>query len=260
VEGHSDNTGKRSTSQMSSAIRTFRVLEEVSRLQPVSLGELSHAFDYSKSTLQRTLRTLEAAGWLVRNGSDSAQWEVSSRALLVRPQALTGGELLARAQGPMIWLRNQVEETIHLTALNELDSMVLIHRVDCDQVVRTFSPIGDRSPIHATSTGKAVLAYLPESALTSILSKQPEKYNAHTATDRDSLAQQLREIRRVGYAVNDREYRSSVSAIGAPIFDASGAPIAGLCISMPSSRYDASQSRRLGKLVRQAADQISIGS
>ena len=257
---HADTDAKRSTSQMSSAIRTFRVLEEVSRLQPVSLAELSQVFDYSKSTLQRTLKTLEAAGWLVRNGSDSTMWEVSTRALLVRPQALTGGELLARAQGPMTWLRDQVDETIHLTALNDLDSMVLIHRVDCQQVVRTFSPIGDRSPLHATSTGKAVLAYLPERDVEDVLARSPQRYNAHTVADREGLMRQLREIRRVGYAINDREYRAAVSAIGAPVFDASGAPIAGLCISMPSSRYEASQSKRLGRLVRQAADQISVGS
>lgn len=244
---------------MSSTIRAFRVLEEVSRLQPVSLSELVQAFDYSKSTLQRTLTTLEAANWLVRNRTDSALWEVSPRALLVRPHSLAGGELLSRAQGPMTSLRDQVDETIHLSVLNNLDGMVLIHRVDCSQAVRTFSPIGDRSPLHATAVGKAVLAYLPAVSLDVALARELEQYTPQTV-DRPRLESQLEEIRRAGYAINDREFRPGVSAVAAPIFDAQGAPIASICISMPSSRYDAGKGRTLGKLVREAADRISVSA
>lgn len=242
---------------MSSTLRAFRVLEEVSRLQPVSLSELVQVFDYSKSTLQRTLTTLEAANWLVRNTTDSTLWEVSPRALAVRPRALDGGQLLSAAQAPMIWLRDQVDETIHLSVLNNLDSMVLVHRVDCSQVVRTFSPIGDSSPLHATAVGKAVLAHLPQASLDIVLQRTFVEYTPHTA-DAQRLREQLEDVRRLGYAVNDREYRSAVSAIAAPIFDAQGAPIASICISMPSSRYDVQRGRAYGKLVREAAERISI--
>lgn len=259
MESTSRTTRQSSTSQMSSTLRAFRVLEEVSRLQPVSLSELVQAFDYSKSTLQRTLTTLEAANWLVRNRTDSALWEVSPRALLVRPHSLAGGELLSRAQGPMSWLRDQVDETIHLSVLNNLDGMVLIHRVDCSQVVRTVSPIGDRSPMHAAAVGKAVLAYLPAASLELVLSRDLEQYTPQTV-DRARLEGQLEEIRRVGYAINDREFRAGVSAVAAPIFDAQGGPIASICISMPASRFDASKGRTFGKLVREAANRISVGA
>lgn len=247
-----------STSQMSSALRTFTILEEVARQQPVSLSELVQIFDYSKSTVQRTLTTLEAAGWIMRSNGDSTRWEVSPRSLIVRPRLLDGGELLARAQEPMTWLRDQVNETIHLSVVDKLDSMVLIFRVDCSQVVRTFSPIGDISPLHATSTGKALLAYLPQEQLDSALAGQHEQYTNFTVTERDQLLLQLAEVRRLGYAINDREYRSAVSAIGAPIFDAQGMPIASICISMPSSRFTRDIGREFGKLVREAADRISV--
>lgn len=243
---------------MSSALRTFTILEEVARQQPVSLSELVQLFDYSKSTVQRTLTTLEAAGWIMRSNGDSARWEISPRALIVRPRSLDGGELLARAQAPMTWLRDQVNETIHLSVLDKLEAVVLINRVDCDQVVRTFSPIGDISPLHATSTGKALLAYLPQDQLDQVLSGEHEQFTSHTATERGQLLQQLDEIRRLGYAINDREYRSAVSAIGAPIFDAQGAPIASICISMPSSRFTRDIGREYGKLTREAADRISV--
>lgn len=249
---------KQSTSQMSSSLRTFTILEEVARQQPVSLSELVQIFDYSKSTIQRTLTTLEAAGWIMRGNGDSTRWEISPRALIVQPRSLDGGELLARSQEPMTWLRDQVNETVHLSVLDKLESVVLIFRVDCDQVVRTFSPIGDVSPIHATSTGKALLAYLPQEQLDVVLAQQHEQYTNFTVVDREQLVQQLGEVRRLGYAINDREYRSAVSAIGAPIFDSRGLPIGSICISMPSSRFTRDIGREYGKLVREAADRISV--
>lgn len=247
-----------STSHMSSVLRTFTILEEVSRQQPVSLSELVQHFDYSKSTIQRTLTTLEAANWIVRNTNDSALWEVSPRALLVRPRALNGGELLSRAQGPMTWLRDQVNETIHLSMVNDNENMVLVYRVDCDQVVRTYSPIGDVSPIHATSTGKAALAFMPSATIESFINRELDKFTDMTASDPSYLMEQLETIRRVGYSINDREYRSSVCAIGAPVFDAAGQPIASICISMPHTRYTLAKGKQYGELVRKAASEISI--
>jgi IclR family acetate operon transcriptional repressor len=251
---------KQSTSQMSSALRTFTVLEEVARQQPVSLSELAHIFDYSKSTIQRTLTTLEGAGWIMRSSADASLWEISPRALLVRPRSLNGGELLTRSQEPMTWLKDAVNETIHLSVVDRLESMVLVFRVDCEQAVRTFSPIGDISPLHATATGKSVLAYLSQEQLDIVLRRQHERFTPFTVTDRDQLLQQLSEVRRLGYSINDREYRSAVSAIGAPIFDARGLPVASICISMPHTRFNRQVGREFGKLVREAADRISVSA
>ncbi|MCU1483067.1 MAG: transcriptional regulator [Subtercola sp.] len=255
---NNDVDEKRSTSQMSSVLRSFRVLEKVAELQPVSLSQLVADFGYSKSTVQRTLTTLESAGWIHQSSPDSPLWEVSARALAVRPRALTGTDLIARARGPMTELMNATDETIHLSILNGPTSVALIDRVDCTQSVRTFSPIGDISPLHATATGKAILAYLDPAEVELVVSGTLKGYSANTITQPERLRDELQLIRQQGYAVNNTEYRPTVSAIGAPIFDAASKPVASICISMPKTRFDPRQAERLGRLTRAAADLISL--
>ena len=127
----------------------------------MTVGELTKLFGLPKSTVQRTLVTLAEAGWLRANRKDTTRWEIGARVLAVRPAALQGSSLFAAAREPMIRLRDTVNETIHLSVPDALQCMVVVDRVDCDHAVRTFHAIGDTSPLHATATGRAVLAHLP---------------------------------------------------------------------------------------------------
>jgi len=249
---------KRSFAQMSSVLRSFEILESVAELQPVSLRDLVARFKYSKSTIQRTLTTLESAGWLRQ--TDSSSWEVSARSTRVRPRVLTETDLLERARGPMQELMEQTGETIHLSLLNGYSNVILIGRADSDQPVRTFSPLGDISPLHATSIGKAVLAHFPPTELEEYLAAPLQKYTDATIVDTEALRQELAEIRTRGYSVNRREYRPTVASIGAPILAASGDPIGGICISMPDSRFREEQVDELGQRTRSTAEAISAFS
>ncbi|WP_211228692.1 IclR family transcriptional regulator [Glycomyces tenuis] len=255
-----DNPDRRSTSsQMSSVLRSFQVLEAVAAQQPVSLKELSSRFPHSKSTLQRTLMTLEAAGWIQQSAPDIPKWEITTRALMVRPKASRDTDLYSRAREPMTKLRDLTNETVHLSVLNELSHMVLIDRVDCNQAIRTFSPLGDSSPLHATATGKAVLAYLPEQEIEAVISRGLRSFANNTIVDADALRKDLEETRERGYSTNESEYRAQVCAIGAPIFESNGRPVGSICVSIPLMRYDRADAPRLGRMVRETADEISAG-
>lgn len=246
---------KRSFAQMSSVLRSFAILEKVAELQPVSLRELLKHFDYSKSTIQRTLTTLESAGWI--HQAESSSWQVSARATRVRPRVLTETDLLERARAPMRELMEETAETIHFSLLSGRSSVVLIDRVDCDQAVRTFSPLGDISPLHATSIGKAVLAHFSSTEIDQYLTAPPERYTANTITDSAALRAELALVRERGYSVNRCEYRPTVAAVGAPILGDAGRPIGGICISMPESRFREDDVERLGRMTRATADSIS---
>ncbi len=242
---------------MSSTLRTFEILEAVAQRQPIALSELVKVFAYSKSTLQRTLMTLESAGWLRQVSVGDPRWEVTGRALLVRPRALEGSRLYALARGPMTALRDKTNETIHLSILDALNNMILIDRVDCDQAVRTFNAIGDVAPIHATSIGKAVLAFLSGDEIDDVLSRPLRQYSDRTLTDKHALRKELAQIRDRGYSVNIGEYRTTVCAIGAPIFNEAGRPIAGICISAPRMRFDPDVTEQWGAWTAEASAAIS---
>jgi IclR family acetate operon transcriptional repressor len=176
----------------------------------------------------------------------------------VRPAALRGGALYAAARGPMRELRDLTNETVHLSVPDSTNSMVLIDREDCTQTVRTFSPIGDLSPFHATATGLAVLAYMTEADADEILSRDLPKFSDTTPSDPAEIRLELERIRQRGYSVNLSQYRPAVCAIGAPVIDSDGAPAASICISMPESRYDPARLEEWGNAVAKAAAAIGV--
>lgn len=249
---------KHPSSLMSSVLRSFKVLEAVAKMQPVTLGTLMKSFDLSKSTLQRTLTTLEAAGWIQQVSTESRAWEITSHALLVRPRLLEGDTLYARSRAPMVDLRDATDETVHLSIFRPPSSMVLVDRVDSHQMLRALGTIGEPALMHATSLGKAVLAYMPAAAVDLVLQGELAQSTPNTIVDPDELREELRLTRERGYAINRSESRREVCAIAATIFDAKEAPVAAICISMPESRFSEDHVAEWGELVRAAADKISL--
>lgn len=243
--------------EMKSVTRSLRILEAVAQHQPVTVGELTKLFGLPKSTVQRTLITLSEAGWLRANRKDTTRWEIGVRVLAVRPAALQGSSLFAAAREPMIRLRDMVNETIHLSVPDALQCMVVVDRVDCDHAVRTYHEIGDTSPLHATATGRAVLAHLPAADVDELVDRGLDSYSESTLTDPSELRTELKRVRTNGYSVNRNQYRPDVCAIAAPILDTDGTPLAAVAISMPDSRYDPAKEPELGRLVTDTAADVT---
>jgi len=243
--------------EMKSVTRSLRILEAVAQHQPVTVGELTKLFGLPKSTVQRTLVTLNEAGWLRANRKDTTRWEIGARVLAVRPAALQGSSLFAAAREPMIRLRDVLNETIHLSVPDALQCMVVVDRVDCHHAVRTFYAIGDTSPLHATATGHAILAHLPKADVEELLSRGLESYSEATPTEPAVLRAELERVRAAGYAVNRNQYRPDVCAVAAAILDEDGTPLASVAVSMPDSRCDEGRLAEWGRVVSETAKEIA---
>jgi IclR family acetate operon transcriptional repressor len=243
-----------------SVVRSLDVLEVISDHQPITVGELTRLLDLPKSTVQRTLVTLHEAGWLRQTSDAVTSWEISPKILAIRPPALRDGELYAAARGPMSELRDATNETVHLVLPNEDDGVILIDRADCDQPVRSYSPLGYRSPYMTTATGKAIMAYLGADDVARILRAAPADQFDGSELSVATLSRDLARVRATGYSLNLLEHRPGVCAIGAPILDARQRPIASICISIPSMRFDKTKVDAWAALTVEAAARISQGT
>jgi IclR family acetate operon transcriptional repressor len=243
--------------EMKSVTRSLRILEAVAQHQPVTVGELTKLFGLPKSTVQRTLVTLNEAGWLRASRGDTTRWEIGARVLAVRPAAHQGSSLFAAAREPMCRLRDAMNETIHLSVPDGLRCMVMVDRVDCTRAVRTYHQVGDTSPMHATATGHAVLAQLSAEEVDEVIAHGLESYGEETITDAQQLRDELHRVRQDGYALNRNQYLPDVAAIAAPILAADGTPVATVAISMPASRFDPDKLEQWGRMVADAAAEIS---
>lgn len=239
-------------------VRGLRVLEAMAAQEkPVGVGELSRLLDLPKSTVQRLLRTLDQEGWAQVSSDPVTRWQLSPRMLSLARHGASAHTLREAALPHMRALADRTGETIHFSVLDRDVQLVLVERVDSIHPVRTFNPIGATTPLHASASGKAVLAMFSPDHLKAVLARPLAKVMPNTVTDPQQLMHQILEARERGYAVNISENRAGVCAIGAGVADSTGRPAAGLAISMPDSRFEPERVPEWGAWVRETARAIA---
>lgn len=241
---------------MRTVLSAFRVLEEVAYTQPVGVGELARRLQLPKSTVQRALRTLWTAGWICPDGAEVTRWVLTTRALHIGQRAIADLGVRDAAAALMHELRRETGETSHLM-VREGDHAVLIERVETAHPIRAVIPLGSAVPLHGSSNGKAMLAWLPREQVTEILAGKLERYTDNTIVDWDEFFAELERVRKRGYASNVGEWRTDISAVASPIFDHDGTAVASISISAPGSRMTDALRERYGELVVEAAQRIS---
>ena len=93
--------------------------------------------------------------------------------------------------------------------------------------------LGETSPLYCTGIGKAMLAHMPEEEWESHLSADRPQFQPNTITDKEAIFEELRYIRRRGFAIDNMEREPNIRCIGMPIRDAEGKVIAGMSVSGP---------------------------
>jgi IclR family transcriptional regulator, acetate operon repressor len=243
---------------MGSVHTALRVLEGVSEHQPVGVSDVARQLGLPKSSAQRALVALEAAGWIRSVGGGRAtRWALTPRALIVGSRA--GGELRlpAVARPAMEQLHAETRETIHLL-VREGDDMVLIERLESPQVVRSSYPLGMRAPMSASSSGKALLAAMSPDDAAEVVGHGLRASTEATIVDPARLRADLDETRARGYATNRGELRTDISAVAAAILDARRDAVASMSISVPAQRMTDDECwDRYGRMVADAAHQVS---
>lgn len=238
---------------------SFQMIELLSMHQPAGVTELAQLAAIPKSTAQRTLKALEAVGWIEPRQPGKSEWVLSLRALLISGRVTEKQAVLRSLAIPVMEeVRRATGETVHLTHRFE-DSLVLIERLDGIKPVRNFFARGDIAVLHAGAAGKAILAALPIEELDRYLEKPLSTRTARTIVEPEALAEELRLARTLGYATTFGGNVEDVHAVGAAIFDAAGVANAAISISAPSERMTPALVDEVGPFVADAARRISLG-
>jgi DNA-binding IclR family transcriptional regulator len=100
--------------------------------------------------------------------------------------------------------------------------------------------IGASNPVHCTSVGKAILAFLPEDRAADVLRRTRfERFTTRTIPNAEALRVEMEKTRRRGYAVDDEEFEEGLRCIAVPLLDAQRLPVGAVSISGPSFRVTA---------------------
>jgi len=242
-----------------STVRNAARLLKVFRSREADLGvsELARRLGLGKSTVHRMLTTLVAEG-LIEQNPRTGGYRLGI-VMFELGEAVRVHMDLHAAVGPVLGeLRTQTGESSQVGVLDGHE-VVYVDRMESAHSLRLFTETGRRVPVHCTSSGKVLLAYLPEARRQALLRAAAPltALTPHTITDQSQLAAELDRVRRRGWAeaVNEREI--GVASIAAPVRDISGEVVAAISIGVPLARCSVMALRRLAPVIMEAAEAAS---
>jgi IclR family acetate operon transcriptional repressor len=238
----------------------LQMIERIAEWQPVSASEVARRFGLPKATTHRLLVALEQFGWLERQGGTRPLWSLTTRPIAIGGRAIEQKSgLRMSALSVMDALRSATGETAHLV-LHDDQSVILIERLDGFKSVNHFLPIGTSWDLSWSSGGKAILANMPPELHEAFL--QVPHYRRKSDTDLmppEELADELKKIRRQGFAISVGTLPGSSSSVGCAIFDKLGTPFAAISLHGAADRLHRNHLLTLAPQVMEAARRISMG-
>jgi DNA-binding IclR family transcriptional regulator len=236
--------------------RALTALEILARLGEAKVTELAAEIGVHKSTASRLLGALEERE-LVEQAQERGKYRLGVG--ILRLATAVPGQLDITAQGREICerLAAQVGETVNIAVLRSHFAVNVI-QARGPSAVGAQNWVGALTPLHATSSGKVLLAYMTSSARRDVLEASGlARYTDRTVTSIEALDRQLDAIADDGCVFTFEEYEDGLNAVAAPIFDHGGVVIGALSVSGPVYRLTAERAREIAPAVVSAADEVS---
>ena len=236
---------------------TFRILQELGRAELLGLSEITQRTGISKSTVFRILSTLQELGYVLRDASRN--YRISPTLAQLAGQEAAGEALRRLALPHMLLLRDKYGETVNL-GVRYFDKVTYLEVVPSEFALRLEEVRGASVPVHASSLGKAILAFSPRSAVEHLVRGRPlERITPSTICDADELLAELKRVKNAGIAFDRGEGSVLAICVGAPILDGQGNAIAALSISGPAQRFRPKKDSPVIASLLNATTEISRG-
>jgi DNA-binding IclR family transcriptional regulator len=238
--------------------KTLIILQSfISGKEEMGTTEISKEFGFNKATVSRILGTLTKFGYVCQNPV-SKKYRLGETALKL---GAAGGRFLksniTRISRPYIdELSKKTRETVALEVFSG-ESNFMAYVREGMQRIRIAASVGEILPRHASAGSKAVLAYLPENICAKLIKTPMQKFTENTITNQAEFIRHLEEVRKNGVSFDFEEIDMGVNAIGAPIFDHSGEPVAAVVIVGPSERIPGEKKADMVRLLKKTASSIS---
>src|SRR3954467_2468749 len=250
-----ENTERGTAAVVQSVDRALSVLEILAAQGEAGVTEVAAELGVHKSTAFRLVAALESRGF-VEQLADRGKYRLGFGVVRLAGAAAAQLDIAHHRRPVCEELAAELEETVNIAILDS-DRAVNISQVRGPAALSTHNWVGQGTPLHATSSGKVLLAYAPDAVRKSALSRELQRFTPATITDPEELRQHLDGIVERGWGSTVEEYEAGLSAVAAPVRDADGSVIAALSVSGPSFRMDAEDFPRLARRVASGADELS---
>ena len=240
---------------MQSVDRAVTILEILAARGEAGITEIADELGVHKSTASRLVSALQRRGLLDQHG-DRGKYALGFG--VVRLAAATTGRMdLARLGQPVCQqLAETVGETVNL-AVSDGEAAINLAQEFAAAAITTQNWVGRRTPLHATSAGKVLLAWMDDADRRPLLRRRLPRFTDATITEATALRAELARVVEEGYARSFEELEVGLHAVGVPVWAHGGHVVAALSASGPAYRLPRRRARAIVGDMRDAAAELS---
>jgi len=219
------------------------------------INEISRELGMSVNMAYRIL--IQLANYGYAELAATGKYRLSTRLFTIGMRLYSRFDLRIRSRPHLEKLCEDTGETCQIQVPDK-DRMIVLDSItpNADFYLKTVP--GSRVYYHANAFGKAVLAFMDESELDSIIPEKLPALTKNTITTRRKLLEELKKTRATGLAYDREEYLSGLYCIGAPVFDVNEKVVAGLGVTGIISRLSADRWRRYENQILKCAARVSM--
>jgi DNA-binding IclR family transcriptional regulator len=236
--------------------RALAVLEILARDGHAGVSDIAEEMGIHKSTVSRLLGSLLSRE-MVQQNTERGKYQLGF-GILRLASSIPGRLSLVREARPVLEsLAEDFKETVNLAVLRS-NYAVNVDQAMGPSTLATYDWVGSLTPLHATSSGKVLLAALTAEERNRVLKETglPAR-TSRTITSRSKLETQLLDVARDGYAVVREEFEIGLKSMAVPVYNHLGAVIGAVSISGPSFRFDPENTPGLLDALKEAGLKIS---
>jgi IclR family acetate operon transcriptional repressor len=249
-EGDGHVAGAQTIARAFSVLRLFR-----DQRRDLGVGAVAKELGLNLSTTHRIVRALVSEGYLAQN-VENERYYLGTSALLLG-QAAHANFGLDVVHPVLQQLAADTGESVNLGILAG-DAATVVERIESAQPLRFTQPPGTRVPLHASSMGKALLAFNADVEQRTLSGTSTlKRITVKTHPTVESLRAELELTRARGWSTDDEESTIGVRCVGAPILDGEGVARAAIAVQAPAVRVPDERFDELGPRVAAAAKEIS---
>lgn len=218
----------------------FALLELLAEEGPLTLAQVERHSGLNRTMSYRLLRVMGELGY-VSHDPLRHNYDLGSRLLNLGSKAARRTNLATIAEPYLETVSEELGETVSLGVLTG-GQVIYLSQLGSTRGTELTALQGCDAP-HATSVGKAILAFLPEAQRGPVVkSLQPlAPLTPSTIVDPGVLESELARTRERGFALEDEEHAIGFRGIGVPVLNVQGEPVAALGVAGPTERIDLAQ-------------------
>ncbi|GGA05415.1 IclR family transcriptional regulator [Neptunicoccus cionae] len=237
-------------------LRTLLILEILGRAdEPLTPTQINEHLDLPKQTVHRLCTTLEQEGFLTRC-ADGKRMKPARRLMDLGAGLIHSARDFHSRHQILEQIAQRVNEAVNYVVPQE-SGMHYLDRVDTDWPLRIQLPVGSHVPFHCTASGKAYMASMAPAARRAFVAALDLKpLTEATILTPAALLEELAQIRKQGFAIDNGEFMEGMVALAVPVTDPSGRYLASLAFHGPSQRLTVAQAIAQKTIIQDGAEKL----